>query len=563
MSRVLDTWMGSPLRREPQLLMRSITRRLGYRPHAVNPDVPSSITYQIPAGWQSRLSRWFQGCGVTGAPAAEVVFGITFPREQLIAACRGAFTHGTGIGSDIKLAWDFGRCHHAPLAAYVKGHACVEMLAREIKELMALPADGPLWRSPMDISIRAINWIAADALVDGALGQSVGHEWPSILWRHLDAVWRRLEAYRVSNNHYLANLLGLSLLGLLFPDDRTASTALGFARREWPKALIAQTYPDGGAYEASLPYHVFITEMALLVRLLDPVPWPAEATHRLQQMIEVIRAHRNDQGIVPVTGDDDSGRVIAVDHGAGIGRADAVLALGAQAGFSANTQSAGLFPRSGWWAGKQHDWFAHVEFGGVGLHGIGGHAHDDDFGVWIEDCGIPLIVDPGSYLYSSDIEGRNIFRSAFRHSTVRFTSSGMEPGILRANGLFEWRGRIDPLRVVRSAPGSITVTDGTLSRSVRLEPDALVIEDEARGNGSAWWFFHLHPSLHHHAGEAGVVLARDHRRWRLSSEPQIKMESRQAGFSSVYGTSAPSVVYCGCRPVRESVTVTWRLDRTC
>lgn len=563
MSRMLDSWIGSPLRREPQLLLRSIARRLGYRQHPLSPDVPASITYQIPADWQRQLSRWFHGCGVTEAPASEMVFGIPFPREQLIAACRGQFSQGAGIGSDVKLAWDFGRCHHAPLAAYVKGRACVGMQAREIKELMALPADGPLWRSPMDIAIRATNWIAADALVGGALGQAVGHAWPAILWQHLDSVWRRLEAYRVSNNHYLANLLGLSLLGLLFPNDRTASAALRFARREWPKALIAQTYPDGGAYEASLPYHVFITEMALLARLLDPVPWPAEATHRLGRMVDVIQAHRNEHGIVPVTGDDDSGRVIAVDHGARIGRADAVLALAAQTGFSANAESPGLFPRSGWWAAKKHGWFAHVEFGGVGLHGIGGHAHDDDFGVWIEDRGIPLIVDPGSYLYSSDIDGRNTFRSAFRHSIVRFTSGGREPGILKANGLFEWRGRIDPLRVVRSAPGSITVTDGTLSRSVRLESEALVIADEIRGNGTAWWFFHLHPSVRHHSDETGLVLAKDHWRWRLSSEPQIKMESRQAGFSSVYGTSIPSVVYCGCRPVRESVAVTWRLERTC
>ena len=84
----------------------------------------------------------------------------------------------------------------------------------------------------------------------------------------------------ISSNHYLADLLGLLVVGSIFPGDASAQAWRRFAAEEFPKALLSQTHDDGGLDEASLRYHAFVTEMALLFRdhLTDDVIEEAIAT---------------------------------------------------------------------------------------------------------------------------------------------------------------------------------------------------------------------------------------------------------------------------------------------
>src|SRR6185295_15773817 len=54
----------------------------------------------------------------------------------------------------------------------------------------------------------------------------------------------------------------------------------------------------------------------------------------------------------------------------------------------------------------------------VGTAGFGNHKHNDLLSFEFHAHGTPLIVDPGSYLYTSDPGARNLFRSTRYHSTV-------------------------------------------------------------------------------------------------------------------------------------------------
>ena len=178
----------------------------------------------------------------------------------------------------------------------------------------------------MDVAIRAANWIFADVLFDRELSKVVGpEEWAKWLWRHGWIIWRRLESRRVSNNHYLADLLGLFLIWTIFPADPAARSWCNFARRDFPRALLAQTRPDGGLAEASLRYHTYVTEMALLLRLARRKPFPPKAETRLRQMCQIIADFRDATGDVFTIGDDDTGRVHALDFVSSSGRADILL----------------------------------------------------------------------------------------------------------------------------------------------------------------------------------------------------------------------------------------------
>jgi uncharacterized heparinase superfamily protein len=49
---------------------------------------------------------------------------------------------------------------------------------------------------------------------------------------------------------------------------------------------------------------------------------------------------------------------------------------------------------------------------------LGNHKHNDSLGLTLEYGGQPLLVDPGTYVYTADEKWRNHFRSTAAHSTV-------------------------------------------------------------------------------------------------------------------------------------------------
>ncbi len=66
---------------------------------------------------------------------------------------------------------------------------------------------------------------------------------------------------------------------------------------------------------------------------------------------------------------------------------------------------------------RANDSVVFVDAGPVGMAGRGGHGHNDCLSVDITLAGTPLIVDPGAYVYTSDWQARNWFRSTAAHNT--------------------------------------------------------------------------------------------------------------------------------------------------
>jgi len=53
-----------------------------------------------------------------------------------------------------------------------------------------------------------------------------------------------------------------------------------------------------------------------------------------------------------------------------------------------------------------------------GTRGVGNHTHNDKLSFTLHVAGDDFLVDPGTYLYTSDPERRNLFRSTAMHNTV-------------------------------------------------------------------------------------------------------------------------------------------------
>jgi hypothetical protein len=128
------------------------------------------------------------------------------------------------------------------------------------------------------------------------------------------------------------------------------------------------------------------------------------------------RDHRYLPGVIGIgLGIDD----LAWDLGAS--RAEAVWLVGAEAAASLRPGSpeptirrfddGGVVVLS---AGSDH---VFVDCGEVGLAGRGGHGHNDCLSFEAVLAGVPIVVDPGTYVYTASREWRNRFRATAAHNT--------------------------------------------------------------------------------------------------------------------------------------------------
>src|SRR5262249_9019148 len=112
------------------------------------------------------------------------------------------------------------------------------------------------WVSPMDVAIRAVNWIAAlelvgDGISDARLAARIVE---SLMW-HGRVVAANLEIHRgltttIANNHLLANIVGLAVIGAWFSDCDEGQRWLATSSALLSAEIERQFYPDGMAFEA-------------------------------------------------------------------------------------------------------------------------------------------------------------------------------------------------------------------------------------------------------------------------------------------------------------------------
>lgn len=564
-----NVFLQSPLGRNPRLLMSKALGRLGIQQRPLSfPDAPDpALVY--PQHWRTSLEPWLRGFSVRPGPHPfNRVFAQDFDEELLLELCRkGPRADERGLRADVKLIWEYSRAHPLVTNAWAGQENlehCLAFLRRWLASNESIA--GPAWACPMDVSIRAINWIVADVLYSGNLGANFGRaEWSKWLWRSGRTVWCDPEARLISSNHYLANLLGLYVIGSCFPDDDDARKWRVFAEKEFPRALLAQTRSDGGLNEASLRYHAYVTEMALLFRLAQNRPFSDSAEQRLAAMCRIAADFRDATGDVFPFGDDDTGRVLALDAACDTGRADILLALARLLLGGRFTPSAeAVYPESGWWIKRAGEFVCALEFGGVGCLGAGAHAHNDDLSICVEWKGRPVFVDPGSFIYTGDRATRDRFRSARQHNVVLV--EGREPRELGPDP-FRLPGADRALDFSESLAGiSVTRRCRTAiahARTLRLTADGLLISDQFSGEGTHLleWRFHCHPGIRVEQDEHGFVLNTEGAgilRLRCSGNG-LDFASGQFSFASYYGRSAEAPVCTGFIRTPLPLTVEWSL----
>ncbi len=256
----------------------------------------------------------------------------------------------------------------------------------------------------------------------------------------------------IPNNHYLADLVGLFHLGIVFPELPGAIRWRERAAEEIQRLMFCQVREDGFSFEGSTSYHRLVLELftlAYFAAQASRIDFGNKWKERLHSMFRAVRTYLSPSGHAPQIGDNDSGRAIALSDrvvlfheyllplGAalfldpelkpeGISYSEEALFLMGKPGLKrfqslpecGPLQSTSL-PKSGLYFLRSGGAYCAISCGPNGQAGIGGHSHNDKLGVEIHYGQRKLVVDPGTYCYISYPDIRNYFRSTTAHSTVQ------------------------------------------------------------------------------------------------------------------------------------------------
>ena len=364
-------------------------------------------------------------------------------------------------GSDVRVLWELNRFHHFLVLGRAYSVTHDERFAEEFfLQLEGWQKQNPVgrganWACAMEVALRAINLLAAFQLFRRSthLDERRLTELLNIFDRHGAHIRRNLEfSYIATSNHYLSDVVGLLWLGLMLPELKDAERWRAFGMRELLSEMDKQVLADGADFEASTGYHRFVLELFLYSFILcreNGVEIPERYWRKLRAMIEYVRAYLRPDGRAPLVGDTDSGQVLPIKRRAADDHAY-VLALGAcvfdEPRFKDAKQPmpeevllllgakgvrryesmavdetdaiSNAFVDAGTYVMRDRDLYLLFNASGTGVGGRGSHGHNDVLSLEVSACGSLFIVDPGTYVYTADLEARHLFRSTRYHSTV-------------------------------------------------------------------------------------------------------------------------------------------------
>lgn len=500
--------------------------------------------------------------------------------------------------ADVKFPWELARCQHFLTLAQawrVTGEArFVQEILDEIRDFHEKnpPGIGVNWTCTMDVGIRAANWAIALDLVNNCedVPEEQFFDAYACLFDHGIFIRANLEnTYETTSNHYLSNVVGLHFIGAFFQDLPTGKEWIDFSARSVQKEIDVQVLPDGADFESSVPYHRLVIELFLgSYRLSQHLgqPFSAHFAKRLGEMVDYLCGVLLPNGEMPIFGDADDGRLMIATDYCVWNRKDARHLLAPASLALANNDWRLLSPDWGkweaiWWGFDISSFTPGGELPGdnvklypqagaaisrtsngryflatnsiVGTVGFGNHKHNEQLSFELHDEFVPLVVDPGSWVYTSDFEGRNLHRSTAYHNTIMI--DGVEQNEFNPEWLFRMFEKAHPEHLKFEQSGDTVIYEGLhrgyetqLEEKVlhtrRFEHDrasgALAIADTLTGTGThkLMWSFHLHPAVTPELDTARqtLLLRADGKTWALTwDDKRLRPSLDDTWFSPSYG----------------------------
>lgn len=365
------------------------------------------------------------------------------------------------IAGDHKVLWEINR--HQWLVTLAQGWVYtgddryVAAIAGALQSWMDAnpPKLGVNWASSLEVAFRTISWVwllrivgRHPSLSDALIARVIGHL--RIAGRHIA---RHLSTYFSANTHLTGEALALYYLGGELAGFKEARRWRDTGRRILLEQLPIHVRSDGTYFEQTTWYHRYTLDFYLHFCILEQRAGRDTAPLRsaLDRLAGVLLWIMRPDGTMPLIGDDDGGRLLALD---GRTARDPRPALANVAALLGDSTLASAGPPSAelpWLLGASgvaahrsltpHPPYAtsrHFSGGGlvvlrdgwdakasvmtldVGEHGVmkGGHSHADALSFDLTVRGVPVFVDPGTCDYTTDPETRDRFRHTAAHNAA-------------------------------------------------------------------------------------------------------------------------------------------------
>ena len=319
---------------------------------------------------------------------------------------------------DIKVPWELSRMQHLFILglAYKRAMEIEDLvLASRYSSTFVTHIDqwitynpfllGVNWVCPMEVAIRAINLIVALQFFKECTSIPVAF-WEKLvcsLYDHIYYLEYNPETSDRPNNHYIADLVGQFYLNTFFKIVHEYGEKQTSTLAEIWRQMNKQINPDGSSYEGSTNYHKLVTEMfehVILLCSIQEIPVPQKNMHLLHMMKTFLQDCTDIGGNLTQIGDNDSGKCIT-GYTIAPSRSPKLLQY-RWAGIS-------IINTHGWHCTFRHPTFFSYQ--------PSGHFHHDELSLTLSLDGRPLLVDSGTFLYTSNTTQRNAFKSAHAHTT--------------------------------------------------------------------------------------------------------------------------------------------------
>jgi len=499
--------------------------------------------------------------------------------------------------ADIKLPWELARCQHWPALAQAwlltgdRRYADEIFAQREDFDEANPVGFGIHWTCTMDVAIRAANWaVALEMVRSHVVAESVWLSAYRSLFIHGRFIRSNLENnYEVTSNHFLSNVVGLFYLARVFNESLEANEWEKFSRNAIEREIDIQILPDGADFESSIPYHRLVTELflgAVSVANFSGQTFSQSLRNKLKIMVEFLLGVVRPDGLMPQLGDADDGR-LHIFSGYGSWKPQDGRHIFSSAAQVLDVSEWGSYGgdqgywEEFWWGGNLNDekishqipdserhfsdagiaihrsFMAYLVItnGIVGTQGFGNHKHNDLLSFEFHSFGVPLIVDPGSYVYTSDPAARNIFRGTSYHNTLMIDS--VEQNELNPEWIFRLFEKSSPETLEYRTGDESFFYKGRHIGYTRLDQPIkhersfellkhngeLVVTDFLEGEGihNLCWHFHLAPGVESIFDAKGINLCHDllNMRWQLEIPEGLRMTCMPAWYSPSYGVRVP------------------------
>lgn len=368
--------------------------------------------------------------------------------------------------ADVKIPWELSRCYHFFTLgkAYwiTQNQQYIEEFINQVEDwIESNPVEMSVnWTCSMEVAIRAINWMSAYMFFEKSplITNEFKKGFFQSLYLHGVFIYKNLEnkgEYRA--NHYLTNIVGLIWLGIFFRGLKITKSSsyqpnvwLAFSLKELEKEWENQVNVDGTNFESSTSYHRLVTEMLLSTTILckkNGIELSMKYSIVLEKMCEFIKDITKKNGLSPIIGDADDGRLLILSQYGNEDKRDFrhVLAIAGEffnrddfrayatgheenalwicGSFKTierkNEYTSKAYPNGGYYLLKNKEVYCVVRCGELSVRGRGVHSHNDMLSIELNVSGEDFFIDSGTYVYTADYKMRNLFRSTNMHNTIQ------------------------------------------------------------------------------------------------------------------------------------------------